>query len=203
MEEQRVRAVIDEHWAASAAGDQVAEHEIYHDDTVCEYPQSGEIIHGRRNLQALRSHHPGKPSGFAVRRIVGEGNLWVTEYVITYEGKRTYTVSIMEFRDGKVSHEPQYFADRFDAPAWRALSGSSGRSDRRHLTTTCSRLENLRPSCQATARLSSSPKRGCPSHVAPMFPAKKRCRRYVKRATGALLQTPKIRVFTSSSPRLG
>ena len=55
-----------------------------------------------------------------VRRIVGEGNLWLTEYVINYEGKRAYTVSIMELRDGKVSRETQYFADPFDAPAWRA-----------------------------------------------------------------------------------
>ena len=64
------------------------------DDIVCEYPQSGEVIRGRSNLQALRSHHPGRPSGFSVRRIVGKGNLWITEYVITYEGKRVYTVSI-------------------------------------------------------------------------------------------------------------
>jgi ketosteroid isomerase-like protein len=120
MEEQRIRAVIDKHWAASAAGDQVAEHEIYHDDVVCEYPQSGEIIRGRRNLQALRSHHPDKPSGFVVRRITGEGNLWVSEYVINYGGKRTFTVSVMVFRDGKVSHETQYFADPFEAPNWRA-----------------------------------------------------------------------------------
>ena len=49
----------------------------------------------------------GRPSGFSVRRIVGKGNLWITEYVIIYEGKRVYTVSIMEFRDGKVSHETQ------------------------------------------------------------------------------------------------
>src|SRR3954453_19131449 len=100
---QGMRAAIDRHWASSAAGDQVAEHEIYHDDVVCEYPQSGEVIRGRRNLQELRSHHPGRPSGFAVRRIVGEGDLWITEYVITYEDKRAYTLSIMEFRDGKVS----------------------------------------------------------------------------------------------------
>ena len=92
MEEQTVRAAIDRHWAASAAGDQVGEHEIYHDDAVCIYPQSGEVIHGRQNLQALRSHHPGKPSGFVVRRIVGEGNLWVTEYAIDYEGKSAFTV---------------------------------------------------------------------------------------------------------------
>jgi ketosteroid isomerase-like protein len=119
-DEQNIRVAIDRHWAASAEGDQVAEHDIYHDDTVCEYPQSGEIIRGRRNLQALRSHHPGRPSGFKVRRITGQGSLWVTQYVITYGDKLAYTVSIMEFRDGKVSHETQYFAEPFDAPTWRA-----------------------------------------------------------------------------------
>jgi hypothetical protein len=120
MEELDIRMALDRHWAASAAGDQVSEHEIYHADVVCEYPQSGEVIRGRNNLQALRGHHPGRPSGFTVRRIVGKGNLWITEYAINYENKRAYTVSIMEFQDGKVSHETQYFADPFDAPAWRA-----------------------------------------------------------------------------------
>ncbi|MDQ0072650.1 ketosteroid isomerase-like protein [Variovorax boronicumulans] len=119
-QEQDIRTAIDRHWAASAAGDQVAEHEIYHDDAVCAYPQSGEVIHGRHNLQALRSHHPGKPSGFAVRRIVGKGDLWITEYAIDYEGKSAFTVSIMEFKGDKVARETQYFADPFDAPAWRA-----------------------------------------------------------------------------------
>lgn len=120
MEMQNIRMSLDRHWAASAAGDLVAEHDIYHDDAVCEYPQSGEVIRGRENLQALRGHHPGKPSGFAIRRILGAGNLWVTEYVITYLGSLAHTVSIMEFREGKVSHETQYFADPFDAPASRA-----------------------------------------------------------------------------------
>ena len=120
MNAQDIRTAIDQHWAASAAGDQVAEHDIYHDDAVCEYPQSGEIIRGRHNLQALRSHHPERPSGFVVRRIVGQGSLWVTEYVISYESESVYTVSIMEFRDGKVARETQYFAEPFAAPDWRA-----------------------------------------------------------------------------------
>src|ERR1700733_6234530 len=110
MEVQNIRMAIERHWAASAAGDQVTEHEIYHDDAVCEYPQSGEIIHGRKNLQALRSHHPGKPSGFAIRRMNGEVILGVSEYVITYQGTPSSTVSIMEFGEGKVAHETQYFA---------------------------------------------------------------------------------------------
>jgi hypothetical protein len=120
MQEQQIREALNAHWQASAAGDAVAEHNIYADDAICDYPQSGERILGRNNLQALRSHHPGKPSGFKVRRIVGSANLWVTEYIITYQGRPAYTVSIMEFRDdGKVIHETQYFADPFEAPAWR------------------------------------------------------------------------------------
>lgn len=118
--EERVRAALNLHWQASAAGDINAEHDIYDEDTICDYPQSGERIFGRNNLQALRSHHPGKPSGFNVRRILGKGDLWITEYTISYQGKQAYTVSIMEFRNDKVVHETQYFADAFEAPAWRS-----------------------------------------------------------------------------------
>lgn len=119
MEEKKIQEALDAHWEASAAGDFNAEHAIYHDDAICDYPQSGERIVGRANLQALRSHHPSKPSGFNVKRILGKGNLWITEYIVTYQGRPTYTVSIMEFSHGKVAHETQYYADPFEAPAWR------------------------------------------------------------------------------------
>ena len=79
MESQENQAILEQHWAASAAGDLEAEHRIYDDNALCEYPQSGEKIRGRHNLQALRGHHPRKPSGFSIRRSVGSGDLWVTE----------------------------------------------------------------------------------------------------------------------------
>ena len=119
MQDDQIRAALNKHWQASAAEDATAEHDIYDDNAICDYPQSGERILGRANLQALRSHHPGKPSGFEVKRIVGNGNLWITEYTIKYQKGLAYTVSIMEFRNGKVIHETQYFADPFEAPAWR------------------------------------------------------------------------------------
>ncbi len=120
MQEQTLREALDMHWHASAIGDANAEHDIYDDNVICDYPQSGERIQGRNNLQALRSHHPGKPSGFKVKRILGKGNLWITEYTIIYQGRSAFTVSIMEFLNGKVMHETQYFAEPFEAPSWRS-----------------------------------------------------------------------------------
>src|ERR1700722_12115790 len=59
MQEEQIREALNKHWNASAAGDADAEHDICEDDAICDYPQSGERILGRSNLQALRSHHPG------------------------------------------------------------------------------------------------------------------------------------------------
>lgn len=118
--EQKIRAALNLHWNASSKGDLQAEHDIYQDDAICEYPQSGEQIHGRDNLQALRTNHPAKPSGFTVLRLQGCGILWVTEYKIRYTTGPVHVVSIMEFEGEKVGHETQYFAEPFKAPAWRA-----------------------------------------------------------------------------------
>jgi hypothetical protein len=70
MQEEQIRAALNTHRHSSAAGDANAEHDIFDDDAICDYPQSGERILGRNNLQALRSHHPGKPSGFQVKGVL-------------------------------------------------------------------------------------------------------------------------------------
>jgi len=117
--DQQIRAALDQHWAASDANDFETEHRIYHEDAVLDYPQSGERTRGRYNIQNQRASQPSEKR-FSVRRIVGGDDLWITELILTYDGKPTYTVSIMEFRDNKVARETQYFADPFDAPASRA-----------------------------------------------------------------------------------
>lgn len=119
MDDRAARSALKRHWDASDASDFEAEHEIYHEDAVLDYPQSGERIRGRRNIQASRHAQPNKKR-FAVRRIVGSGDLWVTEFVLTYDGKPSYVVSIMEFRERLVAHETQYFSDRFEPGPTRA-----------------------------------------------------------------------------------
>ncbi|MBV8409380.1 MAG: nuclear transport factor 2 family protein, partial [Alphaproteobacteria bacterium] len=90
MEDRDFRAALDLHWAASDANDFEIEHQIYREDAVLEYPQSGERIRGRRHIQASRAAQPNKKR-FAVRRIVGAGDLWITEFVLTYDGQPSYT----------------------------------------------------------------------------------------------------------------
>ena len=111
--DQKIRAALDQHWAASDANDFETEHLIYCDDAVLDYPQSGERTAGRRNIQNQRASQPSNKR-FSIRRIIGSGDLWVTEFVLTYDGVPSHAVSIMEFREGLVANETQYFADRFD-----------------------------------------------------------------------------------------
>jgi SnoaL-like domain len=117
--DQEIRAALDRHWAASDANDFETEHLIYHEEAVLDYPQSGERTRGRRNIQNQRAGQPSNKR-FSIRRIIGSGDLWVTEFILTYDAKPSFTVSIMEFRGDKVARETQYFADPFVAPAFRA-----------------------------------------------------------------------------------
>jgi len=119
MDDQSTRAALQRHWEASDASDFQVEHEIYREDAVLDYPQSGERIRGRHNIQESRTVQPSQKR-FAVRRVIGSGDLWVTEFVLTYDDIPSYVVSIMEFRDGLVASETQYFADRFDPAPSRA-----------------------------------------------------------------------------------
>jgi len=119
MDDRTVRLSLERHWNASDANDFDVEHEIYREDAVLEYPQSGERIHGRRNIQESRFVQPNKKR-FTVRRMMGSGELWVTEFTLSYDGVPSYAVSIMEFHEGLVARETQYFADPFDPAPSRA-----------------------------------------------------------------------------------
>jgi len=113
-----IREAVEAHWRASELGDIATEHAIYADAAVLDYPQSGERFHGRAAIAAQRGGHPADRH-FTVLRVQGEGLLWVSECVITYDGQPSFSVSVMEFEGKSVVHETQYFAAPFDSPNWR------------------------------------------------------------------------------------
>ena len=119
MRDDDVRAALQRHWAASDADDFTVEHQIYRDDAVLEYPQSGERIRGRTRIQESRMAQPNRKR-FTVRRLMGGGALWISEVVMSYDQEPVYAVSIMEFEGEKVVRETQYFASPFDPRPSRA-----------------------------------------------------------------------------------
>ncbi|MBW0016503.1 MAG: nuclear transport factor 2 family protein [Mycobacterium sp.] len=119
MHDDDIRVALQNHWAASDANDFDAEHEIYRADAVLEYPQSGERIRGRANIQASRVAQPNAKR-FTVRRILGGGSLWISELVLSYDEQPFYVVSIMEFEGVEVVRETQYFGEAFEPGPSRA-----------------------------------------------------------------------------------
>jgi hypothetical protein len=86
--------------------------------------------HSRHNIQASRSAPPNAKR-FRVRRIVGAGNLWATEFILANDGRPAYPVSVMELRDGKAPRETRSFADPSEPGPSRARSVERTRRNRR------------------------------------------------------------------------
>lgn len=102
-----------------------AQDEMSADDIVQEWPQSGERLRGRKNIAAVNSNYPamtGSTPSMKLRRILKPGEAWVVEGTIDYgDGVPVSSISIIETgADGKVIRTTDYFANPFEAPAWRS-----------------------------------------------------------------------------------
>ena len=118
MTYEEVRDLLIGHLAGSQT-DPAGAHEIYRDDAVLEFPQSGERFRGRANIQGFRERYPA-PVQYEPRDIRGSGDLWVGEGRVLYDGgDPIHFAWIVEFREGLVQRETIYFAEPFPAPEWR------------------------------------------------------------------------------------
>ena len=93
--------------------------ELFHDDAVMDWPQSGERIVGAANRRAIYGAFPALPT-IMPRRMVSEGDLVVAEASLDYGGPAYKAVFIFEFRDGRIAKETAYWSEPFEAPDWRS-----------------------------------------------------------------------------------
>jgi SnoaL-like domain len=95
-------------------------HEMYHDDAVLEFPQSGERFEGVATFREWRRKYPADLE-FRIRRITAREDLVVVECSISYDGGPwQFGVQILEFRGDKVARERIYVTEGWEAPPWRA-----------------------------------------------------------------------------------
>jgi hypothetical protein len=94
--------------------------DIYHDDAVVEFPQSGERFEGVANFTEWRRQFPADVR-YRVRRVTAREDLVVVEVSVSYDGGPwMYGVQLLEFRNDKVARERIYVMDGWEAPQWRA-----------------------------------------------------------------------------------
>jgi len=94
--------------------------ELFHDDAIMDWPQSGERIVGADNRRAIYGAFPALPT-ITPRRMVSQGDLVVAEASLDYGGGAVFkAVFIFELRDGKIARETAYWSQAFEAPDWRA-----------------------------------------------------------------------------------
>jgi hypothetical protein len=102
-----------------------AQYEMAAEDIINEFPQSGERFQGRDKIAAMNSSYAGSTGTTpkaTLRRILKPGEAWVVESTIDYgDGTPVSSISIIETGpDGKVVKQTDYFANPFEAPAWRS-----------------------------------------------------------------------------------
>lgn len=114
------RAALERMFTALEAQDWEAFVDDIADGFVQDWPQSGERITGRQHCLAIYRNYPGGSPSMTPRRITGEGDVWTVETSMRYGDRAVHGIHIFEFRDGKIVHETDYWADPFDPPAWRS-----------------------------------------------------------------------------------
>jgi hypothetical protein len=120
MDDAATRHAIRAHFEA-IGNDEARASAIYSDAAVLEYPQGGERIRTKAGIVASRRAYPGRPASFEVHRVIGSGDVWVSEMTLRIDGADPHSVAaIVELRDGKVVREAIYIAEPFDPPAYRA-----------------------------------------------------------------------------------
>ena len=113
--------------------------EVFHEDAVMEYPQSGEVFRGLTNIRAQFENYPDLGPGnselaevigdetfaltpsYTVIRVEGSGVKGTAVIRIRYpDGSHWWAINLFEVGDGRIRRSRSYFAPDFEAPAWRA-----------------------------------------------------------------------------------
>jgi hypothetical protein len=119
MDDAALLDALQRHWEFGGT-DQDVTHEIYHDDAVLEFPQSGERFEGVKNFKEWREQYPANLK-FHIRQITHRDDLVVAENLISYDGAPwQFSVSLMQFKGDKVAHERIYIMEPWEAAEWRA-----------------------------------------------------------------------------------
>ena len=123
MNESGLRAKLDRFFEHVGADVDRAD-ELYHEDAVLEFPQSGERFEGRATFTEWRAQYPVPRADvrFRIRRRTLREDFTVVELSASYDRGATWMqgVQLLDWRGDKVARERIYVMDGWEAPEWRS-----------------------------------------------------------------------------------
>ena len=115
------REVVERFWQVMGTNDFAAASEMLTTDYVGIWPQSRELIRGRKNFAAINSAYPARgPWRFAINRLVAEGAEVVSDVAVTDGDMVATVISFHTVRGERIARQVEYWPDPYDPPAWRA-----------------------------------------------------------------------------------
>jgi hypothetical protein len=109
MQREINRGSVQGLWQALIAGESEKAAKAYASDAVVHFPQDGTFVAGRADIAARGLLQAGEAI-VALNRIIGDGQVWVSECETHLHGQIMLLVSIAEVNDGLILREARYRA---------------------------------------------------------------------------------------------
>ncbi|ELY1985131.1 nuclear transport factor 2 family protein [Vibrio harveyi] len=108
-------------WKVMASNDFYAAAELLAPDCEVVWPLTKEVIRGRKNFAQLNSAYPAEGEWtFTIERIVSDGELVVTDVIVSDGVRSDRAITFHTVRDGLIFKQVEYWPEEYAAADWRA-----------------------------------------------------------------------------------
>lgn len=117
----KAKDVVSEFWKSMNGNDFFKAAEWLAEDFECVWPQSSEVICGRRNFAEINTSYPANGLWkFTINSLVAEGDQVVSDVSVTDGTVRARVITFHTIKNDKIFRQVEFWPDDFPAPAWRA-----------------------------------------------------------------------------------
>lgn len=108
-------------WETMSSNDFFKAAEWLSEDFELVWPQSSEIISGRRNFAEINTAYPANGTWkFKVNSLIEEGEKVVSDVSVTDGTVKARAITFHTIKDNLISRQVEFWPDDFPAPEWRS-----------------------------------------------------------------------------------
>ena len=114
------KEVVIAFWKASESNDFHKASEWLSVNFECYWPQSSELIVGRKNFAEINTHYPANDTWiFHINSVISEGNRVVTDVNVTDGTVSARAITFHTVENGLITRQTEFWPENYEAPEWR------------------------------------------------------------------------------------